>query len=75
MKIRDIRAVRLQLPSVTPESQPRRPSWAQEAEVANPMFRYPKYKRNTNATEACGCLSGERLGARSQRKMELGAWG
>lgn len=46
MKITDIKAVRLRLPSAPPKSQPRRSSWVQEAEVANPMSRYPKYKRH-----------------------------
>lgn len=47
MKITDIRAVRLKLPTAAPpKSQPRRPSWAQDAEVANPMSRFPKVKRH-----------------------------
>jgi L-rhamnonate dehydratase len=28
------------------QSKPRRPSWSAEAEVANPMSRYPKFKRH-----------------------------
>ncbi len=49
MKIAQIQAMRLDVPpearkpGVTP---PRRPSWAAEAEVANPMSRYPKVKRH-----------------------------
>src|ERR687890_642159 len=46
MKITDIRAVRLNLPARATKTQPRRPSWAQEAEVANPMSRFPKVKRH-----------------------------
>lgn len=46
MKITDIRAVRLALPAQPAKAQPRRPSWAQDAEVANPMSRYPKVKRH-----------------------------
>ena len=45
MKITNIEAVRLNLP--TPQSQPegRGPSWAETDEVANPMSRYPHVKR------------------------------
>jgi L-rhamnonate dehydratase len=49
MRIARIQAMRLDVPpearkpGVTP---PRRPSWAAEAEVANPMSRYPKVKRH-----------------------------
>lgn len=46
MKITDIRAVRLTLPATPPTAPARRPSWAQEAEVANPMSRFPKVKRH-----------------------------
>ncbi len=44
MKIARIEAVRVKFP---PYEQPqgRRPSWAEEAEVANPMSRYPHVKR------------------------------
>src|SRR3954454_5615398 len=46
MKITDIRAVRLNQPQRPTKTPARRPSWAQEAEVANPMSRFPKVKRN-----------------------------
>lgn len=43
MKIASIQAVRL-TPPPAPAAPPRRPSWAQTAEVANPMSRYPAVK-------------------------------
>ncbi len=45
MKIKEIRAVPVVFPPA-PESKvkPRRPSWVEGTEVANPMSRYPKYK-------------------------------
>ncbi len=46
MKIADIRAVRVTQPQQPPKTPPRRTSWAQEAEVANPMSRFPKVKRH-----------------------------
>ncbi len=47
MKIKSIEAVRLNLPPSPPSTtKPRRPSWAAEAEVANPMSRYTHVKRN-----------------------------
>ncbi len=46
MKIVEVKAVRVRLPSRSPSTPPRRPSWAQEAEVANPMSRYPRFKRH-----------------------------
>src|SRR5262249_13815699 len=44
MKITDIRALRLAVPPREMPTPPRRPSWWQSAEVANPMSRYPRYK-------------------------------
>ncbi len=44
MRITDIRAMRLAAPAHATRTPPRRASWAQEAEVANPMSRYPKVK-------------------------------
>ncbi len=44
MKITDIRAMRLNVPPPETKTLSRRESWAQEAEVANPMSRYPKVK-------------------------------
>ena len=46
MKIAEIRAMRLTLPPRTTTTAPRRPSWAEDAEVANPMSRYPRVKRH-----------------------------
>ena len=47
MKIKKIECVQLRLPpSDRPKSQKRRDAWAVDAEVANPMSRYPKYKRH-----------------------------
>ncbi len=46
MKIKEIKAMRLELPERKgPRTQPRRPSWAEDAEVANQMSKYPRYKR------------------------------
>ena len=46
MKIKKIECVQLNIPpSAPPKSQKRRDAWAVDAEVANPMSRYPKYKR------------------------------
>ena len=44
MKITDIRAMRLTPSARQATTAPRRPSWAQTDEVANPMSRYPKVK-------------------------------
>ena len=50
MKIKEIRAMRLRRPPREgPGTSPRRPSWAEDAEVANPMSRYPKYKRHRSS--------------------------
>ena len=46
MKIKKIEFVQLELPPVDPPKfQKRRDAWAANDEVANPMSRYPKYKR------------------------------
>lgn len=46
MKIKKIECVQLRIPPFTsPRSQKRRSAWTEYAEVANPMSRYPKYKR------------------------------
>ena len=46
MKIKKIECVQINIPpSAPPKSQKRRDAWAVDAEVANPMSRYPKYKR------------------------------
>lgn len=44
MKIKSIRAVNVAIPSGV-KTKGRRDPWTKEAEVANPMSRYPKYKR------------------------------
>lgn len=46
MKIQKIEVMRLNVPPQESRTQPRRPSWWEEAEVANPMSRYPKIKRH-----------------------------
>jgi L-rhamnonate dehydratase len=46
MKIADISVVGLNAPAREPATAPRRASWAAEAEVANPMSRYPRVKRH-----------------------------
>jgi L-rhamnonate dehydratase len=46
MKITDISVVRVNLPQSESKTKPRRPGWGTEAEVANPMSRYPKVKRH-----------------------------
>ncbi len=46
MKITNIRAVSVDMPATPPKTKPHRPSWGEEAEVANPMSRYLKVKRH-----------------------------
>ena len=46
MRITDVQAARLNLPPREAVTPARRPGWAQEAEVANPMSRYPRFKRH-----------------------------
>lgn len=47
MKIKEIQAVKLNMPSrVNKHTPPRRPSWVESAEVANPMSKYPRFKRH-----------------------------
>ena len=46
MKIKEIRAVQVNLPGRATRSQPRRDAWSKDAEVANPMSVYPAYKRH-----------------------------
>ena len=48
MKLTDIRLVRLNAPAHETKTPAKRPSWWEEAEVANPMSRYPKVKRHRN---------------------------
>jgi L-rhamnonate dehydratase len=46
MKITEIRAVAVDLPPPNAVTAPRRPSWWENDEVANPMSRYPQVKRH-----------------------------
>ena len=46
MKITEIRAMRLTMPVRASATPARRAPWSAEAEVANPMSRYPKVKRH-----------------------------
>jgi len=46
MKITEIRAMRLNVSPNASTTKPRRASWWQDAEVANPMSRYPQVKRH-----------------------------
>jgi L-rhamnonate dehydratase len=46
VRITEISVVDVALPESESKTQPRRASWAAEAEVANPMSRYPKVKRH-----------------------------
>ena len=48
MNITDIRILQLNAPQRELKTQPRRQPWAADAEVANPMSRYPKVKRHRN---------------------------
>ena len=41
MKIKEVRAVAVRLPEAVVSSKPDRPSWIEDAVVANPMSRYP----------------------------------
>ena len=45
MKIARVQTMRLKLPSREPHAQARRPAWVQDDEVANPMSKFPEYKR------------------------------
>lgn len=46
MKIRSIRAVEVDLPRPNVTSRPRRDPWGKDDEVANPMSKFPAYKRH-----------------------------
>ena len=45
MNIKEIRAVQIEAPRTAKSGEARRDPWTKEAEVANPMSRYPRYKR------------------------------
>jgi len=50
MKIKEIKAVKLNMPPRDiKRTPPRRPAWSESAEVANPMSKYPKYKRHRSS--------------------------
>ncbi len=46
MKIKSIEVMKLNMPSQEPKTKPRRPAWSQDAEVANPMSKFPEFKRH-----------------------------
>jgi L-rhamnonate dehydratase len=45
MKIKEIRCVQINVPERKPRPKPTRPPWSDDAEVANPMSKFPRYKR------------------------------
>ncbi|MEM1506666.1 MAG: enolase C-terminal domain-like protein [Candidatus Bathyarchaeia archaeon] len=50
MKIREVRVVKLEKPEKGGfKSEPRRQPWIVDAEVANPMSKYPRYKRHRSS--------------------------
>jgi L-rhamnonate dehydratase len=49
MKIARVETMRLNLPPREPRSPARRPSWVQTDEVANPMSKFPAYKRHRSS--------------------------
>jgi L-rhamnonate dehydratase len=69
MEITDISVVRLNAPRSETKTPPRRAPWAAEAEVANPMSRYPKVKRHR------GLWLPKWEGAWCQVTAEDGNWG
>jgi L-rhamnonate dehydratase len=46
MKLKEISTWHLTLPQQDSGATPRRPPWSADAEVANPMSKYPRYKRH-----------------------------
>ena len=46
MKIKSIEVMRLDAPQQEVKTTARRPSWGEHAEVANPMSRFPEFKRH-----------------------------
>ena len=70
MKIREIRVVRVNFPEREGTgTAPRRPGWAEDAEVANPMSRYAKVKRHRSMWLP------KWVGAWCQVTAEDGTWG
>lgn len=50
MRIKEISTWRLKPPKgLRPETEPRRPSWVERFEIANPMSRYPRYKKRRSS--------------------------
>ncbi len=52
MKIREVRAsiLKFTAPAIgKPKATPRQPAWLESAEVANPMSRYPRFKRQRSS--------------------------
>ncbi len=47
MRIKEIRSMRFEIPPREAlRTKPGRPSWFEEAKVANPMSKHPRFKRN-----------------------------
>jgi L-rhamnonate dehydratase len=46
MKIKSIEVMQLNMPQREHRTPARRPPWSQDAEVANPMSKFPEYKRH-----------------------------
>jgi L-rhamnonate dehydratase len=69
MKLTDIRMVQLDTPAHETRTPPRRPGWAIDAEVANPMSRYPQVKRHRSLWQP------RWEGAWCQVIAEDGTWG
>lgn len=46
MKIKKVEVMRLERPAMQATTPPRRPPWVEGAEVANPMSKFPEYKRH-----------------------------
>ncbi len=58
MKIKEIRAFKIKLPEDNlSNSNEKRPPWTETAEVANPLSRYPKYKRRSLWTPKLGQIA------------------
>lgn len=49
MRIKSVEAVQIQSPGRPVKTAQRRASWAVDAEVANPMSKFPKYKRHRHS--------------------------
>lgn len=46
MKIKSIEVMRLEMPEQEFETEPRRPAWSVDSEVANPMSKFGEFKRH-----------------------------